>query len=405
MSTGQKRSGLFFAGSTLAAGGIHYFFQLAAAKNLTQEQFGSLSSWIAYVTVILVIGSFCQYLSNFFPLSGKRLKRTSMGLLGVISILFFAPMFIRDEQPFYIVGLLVVFMGPIFAWLSGQVQARMLFYTLGIGAVLGALFKIGVAILPVPFMTTESQFYWAFVYGFGPPSAFLLFRLWRVADETIEHRSIDKQRSKKEWVEDLTSTFVLSFLAVFIPGMDIMVMDWTQDQMTLGLFARIALIYKVIFFGLFIFSQWLLPQQMSNEKLALKNFIPSWWKTGIYASFLAIFVATVCTVAAPYLADLALGFDLYEYREWIFLTCFNITILKASFFCVQDMSASGRPLKGFIATAFLILEWVTFANLGLNVTSYLWAVTGLHFLMFIWLISPIMSSAQGLAQNGFTKTN
>lgn len=348
---------------SLLAGGTHYIYQLIAARFLSFEDFGRFSGWLAWVYLGLSVAAFSQYAANFFPVFEKGLKRSILltGLLAVVtlSLLLSFP----NLNPVG-VGVLALVVAPFTNWLLGQTQRRLLLLSFALGGMIIGLAKV-LVVFVLPQSSDLQKFYWAIPLCYVAGSLFLFPVLWRNRNKALDN--VKKMGSI--WKEGVWSAFVLSFLTVYIPNVDLLFVERSQDSFILSQFAQVSLFYKVIFFVFLIFSQWILPQQLeqgnSNEASPrrMKNFVR--------ICVMGLGFSLCASAVAKDFYSLVLNREFQAPQVWIFLSCFNMAMFTGLFLEIQRQIAALRIKDAsyalFIHMGVVILSLI----LNLDLIRYL----------------------------------
>ncbi|MGE0762279.1 MAG: hypothetical protein AB7N80_03265 [Bdellovibrionales bacterium] len=374
MKTAQGAA--FFALASVAAGVLHYLFQLWAATRLSSLEFGELTSWIAYYSIALSLGAFAQYAANFFSTRPRTLKILSWGAVSVGLLSLGGPFYLPHADGFA-VALIGVFLGVIFSWFTGQAQSKLAFVVMGLGTLLTGIAKFVLAGANFPVDNPSIEMAWAVALSYAPGL------VWMAATMVLfANRWTLIREKRRRLARGLGATALLSFASVYIPQMDVVAIHRTQTPEIIGEFAKIALLYKAVFFGFLIFAQWLLPHQISEHtsSYTLVRWISvNRWRVLIASAVigLAAFVAslTIGTRLNPALKDQLL---------WIFLSCVNMVFLTNLFFCVQVACVREKLLRPALICLALITELILSMILKLPVTDYL--TLAIIFNGMVWLV-------------------
>ncbi len=367
----------FYAMASVLAGALHYFFQLWAATQLDQIQFGELTSWIAYFSVTLSLGAFAQYAANFFSISSRRLKTFSAITL-ILAIASLAYGFTSARSSEWVIGLIGLLLGILFSWFSGQAQARLAFVVMGVGILVAGLGKFALAGASFPTERPSLELAWAVSLSYAPALIFMCSVMILTAD-----RWKDVKNGRRALMSGLGATALLSFASAFIPQMDIIAVNLNQTADVIGEFSKVSLLYKAIFFGFLIFAQWMLPHQLSENDIS-----PSWaawisatkWRRLTVSAGFGIFACAVSLVVAVWLKPALTG-----RIEWIWLSCLNMVLLTNLFFFIQLSAVKERLLRPALILAALALEVGVSTLFPFTVTQYLIFVTIMNGLLWLFL--------------------
>lgn len=359
----RMRSGSVFVAINAAAGLLHYLFQVFASQRLTAAEFSDLNSWFAHLALFFVLGGILQYAGNFFP-APRRLLRQMILLInflcfGLVVVWLSLPATAAPSGPLVLRALMVLLGSSLFGWLMGQVQIRMLFTALTVANVLVGVTKLGLVLVPWSQASTLELFRFSLFACYIPALWWISVSLWR-------DRNPAPQPAHQEVRWELWSApLVLSFAASLIPQMDLVLMSRIQSAEVFQDFARSSLFYKGIYFLLYIFAQWLLPQQIREKQ-----------GSGLTRASLALAAAALLgsaalTGASPFIVRWILHWEVSPPLSLIFLSCLNMSLLTWLFLLIQECCAQSKTQFAGIALAGLGVEALIQLSLGLPPTPYL----------------------------------
>lgn len=385
-SNGQ-RGAIFFAVANLGAGILHYLFQVWSSVRLDVVDFGKLNSWIAYYSISLSIGAFAQYGANFFNLNRSRLKLFSWSLVAISLLSLPLPWWLPQAGPL-LIGMVGLLLGVLTSYLMGQAQARLAFATMGTSLLMIGISKFALAGASSPTSEPYLDLAWAFGLSYAP--GLLLLAIAIILREASWPRVAKSELSS---VKGLGATAILSFASVLIPQMDVVVIHRTQLEQSIGEFARISLLYKGVFFGFQIFSQWLLPYQIGKrtEGILLIRWVS---RSPMRTLFMALGLAGVA-ILVTFLVVARFVPGVLEHPSWIVLSSLNMALLTNIFYFVQKASVMGRIGQSSLMLGALLLELALALALRLSVEGYL--LYALIFNLVWWSVS------YGMETNGFRK--
>lgn len=330
---GIKQASLFMF-ANLAAGFLHYLFQLVAARRLTPAGFAELNGWFADVAICLFLAGLLQYAANFWPAPRRQLRFGLLTIvficLGCLGTWLYAPEFSFAR------GASVIVAAAAFGWLIGQAQIRLAFGVMSAGNLAFGVAKLAISLWPT---TTNpvAPFAFALLAGYFPAILLLALALWRVSD-------VEKVPTPS-WQAPL----MLSLAGAVIPQFDMVLMNHTQPATTFQAFAQASLFYKGIYFALFILAQWLLPQQIHRPT---RTPVPRLPATGACA----VVVCAVIWVLAPLVSTLLLRWPSPPDGHLVFWSCLHMSVLTMLFFWVQETCALRRPRLALWALGALAVE-------------------------------------------------
>ena len=373
------RAAAFYAAASVAAGGLHYLFQLWAVTQLNSKEFGELTSWIAYFSITLTLGAFAQYGANFFPASAKTLKRLSWGAIVLAALSMTSPYVLGTGGGGVKVAIIGVALGVMFSWFSGQAQAQLAFVVMGVGIFLTGITKFFFAGASFPVQQASIELAWAVALCYSPALIWMAMAMILFADKWTPTSA-----RRRNLARGLGATAILSFSSVFIPQMDIVAVHNTQTAELVGEFSRISLLYKAVFFGFLIFAQWLLPHQLGHQTTSYQ--FVKW----IGQSRWRVLLTSAAMGALTFICSLTLGVALNPALKdqilWIFLSCVNMVFLTNLFFAIQISCVQEVLLRPFLISLFLICELLLSMVLQQPITQYLETVIVLNFIAWLVLV-------------------
>lgn len=359
----HARGAALFALANVSAGVLHYLFQVWSASQLSLLEFGELTSWIAYFSITLSIGAFAQYSANFFLASPRTLKLSCWLILLISIASVFFPFRISEPGPFTI-GAFGLTLGILFAWCLGQAQARLAFGVMGFAILITGIAKFSLAGVEFPVQSASLELAWAVALCYAPAL------IWLSAVLIILGPSWSRDAKKERGAaEGLAASALISFASVFIPQLDIIAINQTQDPEVIGEFARISLLYKAVFFGFLILAQWILPHQLAPEAHQPK--VVRW----LSASRWRVLALGMGQGIAALIVSIILGRmfmpQLIEKFQWLVLSCFNMVWLTNLFFSMQLYCVDDHLKKAGLILGALVLEMVIAIAMNFPVTEYL----------------------------------
>ena len=355
-SRAEKLNAVLFLGLSAVSGAVYYIYQLLAAKLLSPEDFGQFSGWMAWVYLGLAGGAFTQYLGNFFPVQKKGLK-VSLGFAYLISFFVVMGFWLSSEFNALKIGWMAILISPFAGWLAGQTQRRLLLITFSFGGFLMAVAKLGIVFL-LPYandlmnisVTRAELFYWSLPLSLVIGIAYFGAILARERKRSpISFAKADSHIRTR-----ILGAVLLSFSSVFIPNIDLVYVNHIQPSSVLTQFAQVSLFYKIVFFVILIIAQWLLPRQLNRTDEQSRS--TRRMKLFVRVCSLGLMFSLVASAVAPQFYKIVLGKEFLAPMLWVFMSCFNVSLLTGIFLEVQDQIAS---LKVADATACLIIQILT----------------------------------------------
>lgn len=336
----------FWRGSLLllcgngAGGVLNYGFQVQAARRLNLDEYGTLNSWIANMTIIMSAGVLCHMLSMYFPLSRRRLVWSGGALFStaVATVACLAFLELRGALTEQINLIAVFFIGLPGSWLGGQLLARMRFGALGLAGLIGASAKLCLAFTDLPGRPILDSFYLAITVS-GAIAAGMLglaaMRTPMVDDQgtTVHHMPAAR----------ITSAVILAFSGAIVPQLDLINLRANQVASVIGQYSRVTLFAKAIFFGAATALQVTLPIHLNNQhKDAARTRLNVARRVDIGLLIGCSMGACIAAWLGPWLSRRFLDFDLSDYRMWILLTGLIASVL---FGLLQEIQRDCAALK------------------------------------------------------------
>lgn len=340
--------GLFFALASALAGGLHYLFQIWAASQLSDSEFGQLTAWIAYFSVSLALGSFAQYGANFFILSNHRFRQISWGLM-ILSVLSLSAPFLFPDASGFTIGFSGVVLGILFSWMIGQCQARLAFISMGVGMLFTGLAKFFLAGAAYPVLHPGFQMEWAIALCYAPALVAMSLILVLSLKTSTRVQSPEHAVSSK-----IFASLFLSFATVFIPQMDIITVDQSQPIEVIGQFAKIALLYKAVFFAFLIFSQWILPFQLRGDVTDSKTM--SWFLKRSHSILIVSMSLSLGAIGLSFIIGHFYDPSILKMKGWIILSCLNMMVLTHLFFQLQTDCVCNRLIGPLAICSYFLLS-------------------------------------------------
>ena len=388
------RASLLLFTANILGGVANYFFQLSAARNLSVAAFGSLNSWLATFSVYAIAGSICQILANFFPASAQRLRLGAFLLviicLGVMSFVFGN----LDNKNLTTGTVLFVSilasMGV--SWLVGQLQFRLCFPLIGGAGLLGTLGKLALVLMPLPKEIQGNAYYLATLFGASLYGLLLAVGTYLFPqDIATDHQG--HQGHHDQLYPRFSSAVILAIANALIPQMDIINLRYFQADDLIGQYSRASLFAKAIIFGASMVLQVALPLQIKAMKTDVPQIVrPSWRNPYLILVVFCLLATVISTQIGPLVATYLFGFDLSEYRSWIFLTALIASTQFGLLMAIQKeatalhwqsaatvLAAAGSILvlnqlaRPFAVDSYLVLAAIIYASiLGIYSAWHFW---------------------------------
>jgi hypothetical protein len=360
------------------AGGLHYLFQLIAARRLSPAEFGEFSGWYAWVCFGLSFGALAQYGANFFPARPKALK-LSMLSASVMALIVLGYFFLSGRVNELGLGLLSIAIAPFATWLLGQAQRRMLLMTFSFGGLVIGAAKVLTVLIVNPAHEGADMFYWGLALSYVAGIAFLVVLL------VLNFKSSVSPEAAKSGIGGrLSGAVLLSFSSVFIPNIDLIYVQSTQTSEALTRFAQVSLFYKAVFFIILIMAQWLLPHQLNRG--ASKALNPRRMKVFVRICSMGMVFSMGASVLAEPFYRIALGKEFLASTLWVFMACFNVSLLTGIFLEIQNQIAASRVKDAAVCLLAQVLTVAGAYLFGLDLSTYLQIQIGVNGILLFLLI-------------------
>ncbi len=381
---GKKKdvhSAAVFIVSGLGAGLLNYLFQVVAGKNLSAESYANFNGWLANLSILLAAGGFLQYASNFWP---ARLRNIRLALV-VTNLAYLAAVIYWLQEPSDLsagrAGALIVFT-TVFGWLSGQIQVRLAFGALAVAGFTLALFKLGIALLPIGNVDNLDRYSFALFGAYLPALWFSTYFLWSAQE-------VAKIQSRPTWL----APAVLSLATVAFPQFDIIILSHTQPDAEFAEFVRATLFSRALYFLIFILAQWLLPRQIHGNTRKLEPYIP-------HLLGAALVISGAITLVSPLLSLHLLGWSEAPAQMTVLTSSLQMALMATLFIFVQDYAAKGRERVALVLVSLICLEGILQFIGGFSMHTYLNLAVGIQsvILAMLWwrgrkVSSPLLKSS------------
>jgi hypothetical protein len=361
-----KYSGAAFVAANLVAGLCHYFFQVIASKELSAADFSELNAWFANIAIFFMIGGLLQYTANFLPASKTRLRQAIV----VINIFYgcLAVAWFMSSPGLTLPRALMVLSGStVFGWLLGQVQSRLLFFVMAGANLLFGVSKL-LFVLLLPWGIERYTF--ALFACYLPGVLLISVGAWRA-----DPRAEPKRGSLLDW-QLWAAPVILSVAGAVIPQLDLVLMDRIQSPPDFQAFARASLYYRGIYFFMFIFAQWLLPQQIRESQMPVSP-----W----YLALAGLGGSAGLALVSPAVTTYILKWSEAPAPLLIFASCLNMSLMTWMFLLIQEACARHRVRAAGAALLVLALEALVQLGLKLPPFGYLFLAIGFQLALIAFL--------------------
>lgn len=372
------KTGTFFIVGNAVAGVFHYLFQVIAARELSSNDFAQLNSWLAYVTVFLLLATLLQVQSNFVSLKKSSLHKI-LTSINVAALFFFGLWWLSPEGFSFGHGACLVAIACLSGWLLGQSQRRFLFGVMTIANLGVGSLKCAFALLPLGVLTASplDKFALALVAPTLPAIWWLSYRLWKEQGEAVDANAAPLS-SATIW----TAPLLIAITGALVPSIDIILIERLQSREMFETFARASVFFKAVYFGVFNVAQLLLPHQIRNGRSGATKF-NSWLLLIVTFGGCALI-----SLVAPFLAEMLLGWSEAPPQWLIFLACLNVSLMAWFYVLIQKACAEGQLQVAFGAfTLFMVEIGIQFLG-SWPLNGYMAFAIGMQAVILLWLTNP-----------------
>lgn len=367
----MKSAAVFLIGNGLA-GVLHYLYQVQASRALDTAQFADLNSWIAYITLFLLVGTLLQVQACFVPVAGWPLRIVSIAAVfgAVLGSYFWSHVGEAFSMP---QAFVIVAVGAGLGWLLGQAQSRLRFFSMTIANLLVAATKLGLLAVPLK-MAAVDLYSFALIASYLPGLVWLAAVLWN-------DRDVPPAQPQWGW-EIWAAPLMIASAGALIPSMDMILIERIESVAVFRIFARSVIFYKGVYFVVFNVAQLLLPAQLRGEASG-----------ALIRNPLTLFLAIVggsalIGLTGPAFAHHVLGWTEAPPSWMVFISCFNIALLAWFFVRLQQACASHRLRPAAQAFGLLLFE-VALQSLGLwHLAGYYICALTLQGLILFLILRP-----------------
>lgn len=319
----SARAALGFTLANVAAGVLNYLFQVHAAVAMDATAFGALSAWLAQVTFASSIASVVQFLSLDFRVERFERLVVPIGLVSAIAVVL--QLWAGRALGTFTLGAITVGGGVLLYALIGQLQSRLRLGDVGL-----AVFATAFARMSLSFVTS---FYVAqAVAAFAGVAAVAAVSLRTRADESPAAGT-----TKSGFGTRLVRSVLLAFATVLFPQLDVLVLSWREDATTLGMFSRLALAARIVFFAGAAVLPVLLAHQVraAESETEPPSFVP-------FAQRWLAPVAVLGSMVLAFVADRAVLHVAGDQSTWLYVSCASAALLVSILLHVQRLAARGE---------------------------------------------------------------
>jgi hypothetical protein len=365
----RRLEGAFFIGANIAAGLLHYLYQVVAARRLSAADFADLNAWYAALALFFAVAGFLQYTANFAP-AKRRWLRAAVLAANLLAAVGLWRWFESAPALGFEHAVWIVLLAAVSGWLLGQAQIRLAFTVMAIASLVIGATKLATALWPAHGLT---WFALAPFAGYIPALWWLSVHLWRADDTTARPRA----RARTWW----TAPLILSTASAVFPQLDLVLMSHTQTAAVFTEFAQASLFYKAIYFLVALLAQWLLPQQIHG--LADRPIRKTGATLAVAVVAAVAASAVLAAIAAP-VAHFVLGWAEAPRAGLVFVSCLNMSLLTLLFLFIQEACARSRTRIAALTLAVIGAEAAVQLLLNLEAFSYYALVLAVQTL---WLVA------------------
>lgn len=360
----------YFFFANLISGVIHYLFQVYAGRTLDLVAYGAFNSWFALISVLTVASLFIQYLPNLIHIP-KSTFRISILFLIVINFVFLWRIFLYKHISIFEISIWYLVVSVGYGFIFGIAQSHLFFILIATATLLQSLIKFLFG-----FFWTDKVlgFYLAPAVSYVPALLPLLLLYFKPLHEIKRLHNIKSAAF---------GTFILSFITVFIPQMDILIVKFTQNELIIGEFARVSLFYKGVFFFFLIIAQMLLPKQTQAQSF-IKN-LHITLKDCFLILLIGLLTGGISTLLFKPITNLVFNTNVETPHSWVFLSLLHISLLTFIFFKIQAYVAKKELRLAFVLCSVLIVESIILILFKLSVPSILTISCSIEFIGLLLL--------------------
>lgn len=340
----QQASILFFILANGLAGLLNYYFQVSAARSLSDIEYGQFSAWFATVSGLMIVGAIAQYYANYSP----RPQLKSLWLKG-LALFLFLPIFllVPKEQNLFLTGAGTILCSVLFGYLIGNFQREKMFFHFGAAGLFFALTRV------LAVMAGESHL-----------RAFL-FSTWfsqALAALVVSFFLYPKRQGKSENIPFLGLSVLLAFFVIVMPNFDLAWLSRNHSAEEIAWLGRSLLPAKFLFFCGAILLQVLLPYQAGGEWI---KFFRS--KKAFYGVY--FFTVIVFSAASEILLPRFFAENMRVIPQVIFLGSFNFSLLLLCQFELQGLQKAPLTKIYFFILATVVLAMIL-AGVSQDLSQY-----------------------------------
>jgi len=340
------KAALALAAANLVAGLLNYLFQVHAAAVLDAPSFGVLSAWLARVTMISAVATVAQFVSMDHRLADATLSR-GLRLAGIASAALLIGLVAFTNRPAPGVAPLGGLGGPTGLGIVAVASAVLLYAALGQLQIRLRLAEVGAAVLVASALRFALPFAWdrgarasAFVLAHavapfaGVVVAALLVR--SVGPPAASGPTPPAAKTPRPGLR-LARPTLLAFATMLFPLLDVLVVSAWSDEATTGVFSRVGLPARVVFFGGAAVLQALLPHWLHAAETGapLPRFVirlEPWITPGLVVPSLVLSAALDRWGLRPE----------GDPRIWLHASCLSAALVVAILSHVQRFAARGE---------------------------------------------------------------
>ncbi len=328
-----------FAGAQMTAGLLNYSFQLLAARQLNNVEFGQWSGWLAQFSFFLFVTIWVQ---SLMTIQGALPFRLNVVKAWIFALLVGGLSFLSVQAG--CADLAGWFWMLIYSLAYGLALSHRKLLLASAATLVTCFAKFAIAAM---FPTIEG-YKWAIL--FGPAVACLIFLIF-------SHQLLAAGRTQHKFLQRtlLLSGVFLAVATAAIPQLDLLSAQTLLNSDDLGRFAKVALIYKGVFFFLMILAQVLVTYQVRGMTIRFST-----RHLGL------LYVAGIAGALLLPSIGLFSGFP----SHWITGATMHIMSLSLVFFFTQQESAMQRWPWPALWTAVLAFEYLLARLMKLDLSIY-----------------------------------
>jgi hypothetical protein len=312
--------------ANVATGVLNYAFQVHAGVALDAAAFGTFSAWLAQVTLVGSIASVVQFLSLDFPVTRFDAIVRGLGVASIAAVV--GQIAFGKSLDLFALGAITVGGGILLYAVLGQLQGRLRLGHLGAAVFVAAGVRVGLSFVTTFYVAQAAA-------AFAGIAAVGLVTFGRDG-ATGEARPT----ARAPFGVRLFRSILLAFAAVVFPQLDVLVLSLREDAATLGHFARIALVARIVFFA----GSTVLPVLHSHQLRAVEDHAEPPAFVLVAQRWLSP-VTIAGSLVLAFVADRAVLHLAADQAAWLYLSCPSMAVLVSILGQLQRIAVRGEVAR------------------------------------------------------------